>query len=358
MPIRLTTAVLVGFLAASCGSKLSKPGKDPGEALALSLALKDELEGTHEAVVWLYAPNGMPQSHWIKRSAAGTSSIAVRDDLVVPTPGALWRFPEIENPDDIDTIEIVDLVSGQAHRLVLDEAAMDDERDGISSLTGGADAGVSDTDSSDTALPEGPPTGDSEENDTDSSVEESCSSTVRQSNLAVVSSLGPYLFVRYEERTYDCEETLALLEDRFAAFDLTDGSRVELVTEADMEPLLETDDVRSLAREGTVNLVGIEPFFIPGFDLRLTYHFAVKSMFIADDGVRHSMVSTVQVPARELPAALIPYAHIPVFVSVFSLTAPGYTPGGHWLVDGTPEQVASQLAAFVHGPVPTEAEDE
>ncbi len=352
MRAHLTTAFLIGILAASCGSKPTRPGS-PGEALAISLALKDELEGTHEAVVWLYGPDGTPQTHWIKRSAVGIASIVVRNDLVIPTEGALWRFPEIENPEDIDAIEIVDLVSGESHLLVLDEDAVeegDDDED--TGSTEGPDAG--DTDSEISAPP---PTESAESEDTDTAVDESCAITVVQSNLAVIASMGPYLFVRFEERTYDCEETLVILEDRFATFDITDGSRVDILTEAELEPLLELDDVRELAREGTVNLMGIVPFFSPGFDLRLTYHFAAKRIYIADDGVRHSMVSSVQVPARALPAALVPHALIPDFVCAFSLTAPGHTPGGFWLVNGTPEQVASQLGAFIQGGPPSDMEE-
>ena len=193
---------------------------------------------------------------------------------------------------------------------------------------------------------------------TESPAEDACETYVEQSGLAVMATVGPYLFLKFEERTYDCEETMVLLEDRFLTFDLTDGTRVDVTTEEEVQPLFELEDVKNLEREGTVNLIGVVPFYNAAFNLRLTYHFAAKSIFVADDGVRHSLVSVIQVPARELPKSLVPHARIPSFVSAFGLVARGHTPGGFWLVRGSPEQVAAQMSAFLQGQIQHQETDE
>ncbi len=307
----------------ACGSQKS----DPATRLAKELALREEFTTREEAIVWLYDRQGNTSTHWIRNDAAGIEVIASRDELLIPTPGALWR-PELDDiEEDFDVVELRDLVSKETMRIVLDENAVNE---------------TSSEETPDAGLPE-----DTASPASDAGQEPPCVDDAVQGRPALLATIGPVLFLKFEERLYSCDDALRLVVDRYLAFDVSKGEPADLFSDTELTALYDREDLDELERVGEVTLDGVVPFFSPAFDLSLTYSFTAKSTFESEDGEPQSIVSSLEISATALPESLAPYAKPPDIARTFSLMIPGALPGGWWSPEGTEEELEKQLTMFL-----------
>jgi hypothetical protein len=239
MPKHASIAYLIlSILNLTCGSK-----QDVSD-VAKDLALREELSQRDEALVWLYDPEGNLSTHWIRSDVAGIEVVASRNELLIPTPGALWRLDVDDNGDDHDFIELEDLVSGETARIRLDESAVEPEEEDnqVEPPDAGADShGDTETATEETERnaeqtkadeaadseagapppPEEPP----------SEPETECGDNAVQDAPNPRATIGPYLFLRFEERLYNCEDELLLTQYRFLVFDTIAGEEVEVLSD-------------------------------------------------------------------------------------------------------------------------------
>lgn len=340
-PNRLPSLLLLGIVAA-CGAK-----NETVADIGMDLALKEEMTLRDNAVVWLYDNQGNHSTHWIRSSAAGVEVIASRDDLVIPAPGELWRLEIDPSEDDVDVIPFRDLVSDETFRIVLDETVADEPAEGLNESDDGPDGGVADTSAENTDNPSETAASDASEDTEAPNEPAACDDYFIQDAPTPLASLGPYLFLRFEERRYNCDDMLKLAVDRFIIVDVANRTTVDLLTDEELDTLLQLEDLEELERTGEVTLDGMTPFYNPAFELSIVYTFAARSTFTSEDGEPQSLVSMLELTARDAPKALLPYLNPPEVVRAFGLMIPATLPGGWWRFDGTPEELQKQIAAFL-----------
>jgi hypothetical protein len=321
---------IAAILVLSCLSKKQDSLID----LATTLALKEELTETAEAIVWMRGPFGNLSSHWIMNDAFGVIVVASRTDGVVPMGEALWRFPAEDTLADYDWLVLHDLVSGETLEIPLDDDIADDEPET-------ADAGVLD---SGVDAPDDEP--DNESSKEMEKRRDGCDIRSIQALPVLLGAVGPYLFAEYNEKQYDCKDMLLISRDRYIAVDLEKQEVAHILTTDELETLMKTKEVRDLEREGTVFYVGSSPLYNGKVEPVLSHVFATKSTFLQDNGSYHAVVNSLEILGQQFPRAIMPYVNAPELVQVFAAMFPTAMPAGWWPIAAVPHIAKKQLEAF------------
>ena len=322
--------ILVGalLLALSCLSKQEQALVDT----ATGLALKEEMTESSEAVVWLRGPTGQLSSHWIKNDVSGLIVVASRLDGVVPMGDALWRFPTEDTLNDYDWLELTDLVSGETLAFPLDEKVVSE--DGNEPDSGVFDAGDGE-----------PAAADEIDDETDDSA---CDIRGVQSLPVLLGGIGPYFFVQYNEKQYDCQDRLVLSEDRYLTLNLETKEIDTILTEAEIDTLMDSDEVNKLAQSGTVHYMGATPVYRGAVEPALSHVFVTVNTFVQEDGDRHAVVSSLEILGPTIPSALQPFTDVPELVLAMAVQYAIAIPAGWWMISNPdPNAIQKQLSAFL-----------
>jgi hypothetical protein len=298
---------------------------------ALNVALHDELSPAQEAVAWTLSQTGKVSTCWIKNDAAGVLLTASRTDLAIPVGSALWHLESSDNDGDgepgddgevesVEFVEFKDLVSGDTFTIYLDPAAKARaDRDG-----GDEDAG----------LPE-----------ESKGKKDKCDTRTIQSRPMPLVSVGPYLFLKWEEQTLDCDDSVMLKQDRYTAVDLSRGEETDILNEEEQETLFEKPDVKALGKD--VELEGTVPFYNPAFGLSFVHIISEVSTEISDEGETRSYVNSVEISDTRIPDKLKDFYMPPDLVQAFGLSLPDEVLGGFVAIEGSSEDIEKQLRAFI-----------
>jgi hypothetical protein len=243
-----------------------------------------------------------------------------RQDLAIPDKGALWHlFAEDDEDGDVDVIEFDDLVSGDKFQIYLDEAVKARaERD-----AGDEDAGT-------------PPEA--------SGGKDACETHTIQSQPTPLVSVGPYLFLKWQEQTVNCEESVVSKQDRYVTVDLGRGEETDILSDNEREVLFERPDVKTLGKD--VELSGTVPFYNPAFGLSFVHIFSKASTEISDEGETISLVNSVEISDTAIPDKLKDFYLPPDLVQAFGMSLPDEMLGGFVAVEGSADDIAKQLSAF------------
>jgi hypothetical protein len=178
---------------------------------------------------------------------------------------------------------------------------------------------------------------------------------------AVTASVGPYVFVRTDIRTYACGAAHDDWSSEFQVFDLESGEMVDLLSEEERARILsreqkaafalfEGDTLVDAERPEDLELTMITPVLLPGAGLSLRYQFTARSSFAASDGTWGAYTRSVDVPAAEMPAAMAPFQRTPVAIKRFIWPGEGLVVGGYSLVVATEEQLLALARLFSAAP--------
>ena len=316
--IRYRHPLLFIPLAAVVFSCMSSSRKAVDE-LALQLALRDELTSSQEAVVWALSDIGAVASYWIKDDLLGAAVVGTCEGLVLPLNGAVWRLENGDEDADYDAVTFRDLVSGDMMRIPLDES--------VEAADGGEldDAGTAGEEES----------------------AEYCEIYRIRGRPQPLSSVGPYVTLKYSEKTISCREETILIRDRYAVVDLSEGASVSMLNDTEIERLFERKDVRALLKEGEVSFDGTVPLYNPAFLLSFVHMFSATSMELTADGRGRGIVSSLEVRDTAVPERLKDFFLPPDLVRAFGASVPLENLGGFVAVNGDSEVVLNYLRAFI-----------
>ena len=323
MRFKLIFIVVIPVLVLSC----FRGQKERMSDATTLLALQEELTSTGEAVVWLRGPDGDISSHWIKNDVSGVILVASRADAVAPINGALWRFPVEDRYADYNEIVLDDLVQGEGVTIVLDDEAYSEaDMEGDA----GDDAGVGSDDESDERA---------------GREEKTCEQRTIQSLPVLLGGIGPHLFMKYEEKQYDCQDTLMRAEDIYMTYNLVDLDEELIVSDAELRDFRSIPSVRALGRDA--EYIGSAPVYDGLSFVRLSHVFAYRNAIIQENGDRHWVTDSVEVLGEKLPDALTPYEVAPDLISSFTIMYPRSVPAGWFPVRYDSDEAARLMDAFL-----------
>ncbi len=326
---------LVSCIVVSCASK-----KKGAHDFAVGLAMRDELTSPQDAVVWTVDSSDMVSTYWIKNDVTGILVVAYRDDLVIPEGDALWLLENSDPDKDYDYVNFVDLVSKKTVRIVLDETYNPEKIENNTDIDSDTELEIN---VSEEAV--------NEDQDSDS---KKCQQTSFQSRPFPIISLGQYLFLKFEERTINCDGEVLLAIDRFVTMDLNLGQIVDILTEDEKEQILSGKDVLDLKAEGKVEIIGAVPSFNADYTMFMVYILSSVSSDITENGLGRSLISSLEVRSSVIPAKLNNILYPPDLVRAFSALQIDKVLGGFSAVIGTIEDVSSKQTAFIGKVVETD----
>lgn len=325
MPGPLRPLLLAPLLAATlgCGAREVEivPPPDPAEELLL----------------WAVGADGAATTLWIRGNSRGGTVLGRRPGILLALPDGVVEVREREvslptcdcaaEPGDGGTAECPAVIEGGATGAVLVAARLPDgDEIGITEAPEASDHGV--------PLYE-----------------------ALEFGAEITASVGPFLFVRADERSLACGAAHDDWSARFEVFDAAAGEPTGLLSEEERARLLDReqaaafrlmagDTLADAARPEDLELTMITPVAGPGGALGLRYQFSARSSFAASDGTWGAYTRSVDVPAASLPAALLPFAPVPRALAGFPPPEPGLRFGGYTRLAPAGEQLAALARLF------------
>ncbi|MBN1655877.1 MAG: hypothetical protein JXA30_19075 [Deltaproteobacteria bacterium] len=300
------------------------------EKIAAATTLRRATMPFQDVLIWTIDDDRALSSHWLRGNGTYETLVASRAGLLFPASSRLWelRQDEIEIPlcdcekwiqsgrkDECPVStevaiarmpRLVDLVSTREVELLPSPIARENER-----------------------------------------VERRFSS-----NVVIVGSVGPYLFISHTVERSPCDEGQATWSSDCYVFDVESEKRVDIITPEERRRILESEQTIAfeqfsgdanikLKSPSDLELNLIEPVLQPGAGLALIYRFTATVFYADSKGNRSVYNRSVSVPAKKLPKALIPYAELPWGLENIVFIIPQIHIGG-WLL--IPEDVDQRRA--------------
>jgi len=328
---RLCALALLATPAWACGSRRA----DDGE-MALDLALAVATIPEQDVVLWTATGDDRLESWWIRGNAIDSRPLAAAPGVVLPVGGRVWvwRAERI-------AVALCDCEAWRA-------ADFDGPCPPSGETARGTYARLEDLVTGDVleVLPPPVTEGDGGPSFADFSF-----------GMRPVGGVGPYLFVRGHEQSLGCGAAHHSWAATFTVFDLVAGEPIELFDAAEREAIDAAEREAAFAvfgdgplvavrRAADLELTVVEPYWTTGVGLRLRYQFTAGASFADSDDNWGSYSRSVSVPARGLPAALLPFAALPAALE--NTVLPGGEPrvAGMAVAEGTPGQIAALAAHF------------
>ncbi len=300
--LKIIFIIIIQMLAVSCWTDRAAL-----EIPTVLLAAQEEFTSPGEAVVWLRGPEGRLSSHWVKNDVTGVIVVASRTDAVIPMNGGLWRFPTEDNLKDYDFFELEDLVTHETITIPLDDEAVD--------VTEEADGGLLDAGDSDDIFEE---SGNGEV--------DRCDTRSIQSLPSLLGGMGPYIFIKYEEREYDCQDVLVRAEYLYLSYNLYTQTPEMVMSTKEIEQFSRMSEVKRLGHSGDIEYMGSVPIYDGVSTARISHVFATRTAIAQDNGDRHWVVHSTEVTAKHLPRALSSYEFAPDLIQAFTIMYPSTMP--------------------------------
>jgi hypothetical protein len=327
--------VLVLLVACDKGS----PGpRSAAEKMAAGIAIGDAMAPIQEVAVWVVDRQGRPSSYWVRGKFSAMGVIAASPGFLMPVGSALWQWQVREEP-----VTLCDCRAWEAEQFKGD-------------CPGKLDVGIRQTialvdrvTGEEVLLPPGPGL----------ALEEGQELSEFQTDVKLIASVGPYLFIRTREEGLLCGSTHNQTVDGFLVFNMETREPVELLTEWERAGIAENeqqaafelargDNLASVDSPEDLALKAIVPGFTMGHGLTLFYEFSVSATFAESDGRPYaSYTRQISVPAQQVPAALLPFMVLPALARQFVLDAPGVTLGGWMPIYCPPGKRPALQAAYL-----------
>ncbi len=311
--IRFATIWIPVVLMLSCAS--------PSEKFLTGLALSDAMSPAMSAVVWIEDESGTKTSYWIQGKNYEFGIVAMHPELVFPIGESLWRWQESEVvlplcdcrawglqnfkgacPDTLET----------ASRTVILFTNLNTEEEEILELGPQIDF-----------------------NRADKIVE-------FHSEVELVASVGPYLFIRYREEAYACIAGDSLRTQGFIVFDMETRQVTDILSDSERKQIAENEQKTAFELMSDDNLVSVRdveelelaeivPSYHPTYGAALSYQFSKSISFQGKGGETNASYSRqISVPAQTLPNPLVPFLVIPHVVHSFMINTTDTRFGG-WI---------------------------
>ncbi len=308
------------------------------QEILATIILNAALTPVNDTVLWTEDEEGRVASYWLRGNANRIDIAVMREDLVIPVEGALWFWrettipvtlcdcaaweiagfdepcPEAEDMGQSTKIHLVDRVSGEELELLPEDSAANDRELVFSAFRG-------------EAVP--------------------------------IGSVGPYLFVRFEEQGSTCDNEGNHLRRSYVTLDLVKREIVDIVTHTEREKIdeierqnafdhMRADQLASVSDPSDLELVGVEPMYGAGGGFGILYRFDAQAVHAPEQEAWRSTYSgTVSVPATRIPSLLEAYVIPPPVVNVFSISTPNITCKGWNVVTVTDERLSELWKAFI-----------
>lgn len=327
-------AALLAVLA-GCGSGAPRLDTDDAVALVVGAAVAAEATPVQDLLVWA-EQDGARSTLWVRGSALGSEVVAVRPGLLIPAGDALfeWRETAVELP--LCDCDRFDEAGREGPCPATDEPATA-RRVALVDLVSGDEIELLPVPAIDPSV--GPELVD------------------YRGTAAPLATVGPYVFVRHGVETLTCGAAHNSWSGGFTIYDLDRRAPTELLDATDREriaaaerdsafQLFAGDTLAEAARPDDLELTVIEPAYVPGLGLTLTYQFTADASFADSDDNWGAYSRSVRVGARTLPTALVPFAPLPPALQNLVLTGDDVRVGGWAPVAGTAAMMAVLLGAF------------
>lgn len=269
--------------------------------MATGAAVGVALAPHQNVLAWTTDAEGHEASVWIKGNAIEAEVVAAGPGVAIPVGLEVWQWRETEVavplcdcetweraamegpcPETLEPgwgmrVELVELLSGESLELV-------------------------------------PAPGDEDDGDGPEFIDYSAA-------VEPIASVGPFLFFRRDEGGAICGAAHGSWSSSFEVFDFERREIVDVLSSEERGRILATeqhtayelmrgDRLVEVARAEDLELTVIEPRWYPN-GLGVTYQFSARASYADSDDNWGAYTRSVQVPARELPAALAPFALIP-----------------------------------------------
>ncbi len=304
----------------------------------LLLTILDAAETpVYNAMYWTTNDAGEQTSYWLRGNALQVEFVAARADLVIPWKKTLWLLEKTETPlslcdcdawkinrfegecpeTDDDALEtvvlLVDRMSGQEIQLFSSAETMRDAPFEFSEY---------------------------------------------HAEATPIGSVGPYLFMQYNEQGRGCMDEHQYQSSEFVVFDLETMTVADILSGVEKERIVEkeqgvafrqmqADDLADVSHASDLDLVAIEPRYSQSAGLTVTYRFAADAVHDNEEGTWHSdFTGSVLVPADRVPISLQPFIIPPAVVSVFASGIQGTRQSGWSIIAGSPEEISGLWNAF------------
>jgi hypothetical protein len=327
----LAAFALLAVTSSACGPRRS----DTGDA-AVDLALAIATTPDQDVVLWTARGDGRLESWWIRGSSLDSRALAAVDGLVLPLDGRVWVWRAEKVP-----IVLCDCAAWE-------EAGLEGGCPPSAELAHGTFARLEDLVSGEVLEFLPAPVTETEEGPVFADF---------GFGIEPVGAVGPYLFVRGYEQSLGCGAAHHSWASTFEVFDLAAGEPVEILGADELAAIdrgereaafaaMRGDPLVSVKKAEDLELTAIEPTWVTGAGLSLRYQFTAGASFAASDDSWGSYSRSISVPARGIPAALLPFAALPAALE--NSVLPGGEPrvAGVAVAEGTPEQLATLAALF------------
>jgi hypothetical protein len=159
------------------------------------------------------------------------------------------------------------------------------------------------------------------------------------SEVELVASVGPYLFIRYRERGYSCVAGQSLQTRGFVVFDLEAMQVTDILSDSERKRIAENEQKAAfeiISEDNLVSVLGPEelelteivPTYHPSYGVALTYQFSKSVTFEGQNSGAY--LRQISVPAQTLPKKLIPFLLLPQVVHNFMINTMDTQFGG-WI---------------------------
>jgi hypothetical protein len=295
--IRFGIYLMSVFLSLSCASA--------SEEFLIGAVLSDATSPTMNAVVWIEDDNGQKASFWIHGKNYEFGIVAMHSEMVFPIGESLWLWQESD-----ETLPLCDCAVWRLQ---------DFKGDCPPSLEPAARTVIVFTNLD---------TGEEEKLELGPQIDFGRPDKISEfgSEVELMASVGPYLFIRYGERGHSCIAGESLQTQGFIVFNLETMQVTDILSDSERKSIAKNeqktafeimrgDNLVSVLGPEEMELTAIVPTYHPSYGVALTYQFSKSVTF----GGQHSGAYSrqISVPAQTLPKKLVPFLLLPQVVHNF-----------------------------------------
>ncbi len=314
------------FLLLSCASA--------SEKFLIGAALSDATSPTMNAVVWIEDDNGQKASFWIHGKNYEFGIVAMHPEMVFPIGESLWLWQASD--------EALPHCDWAAWRL------QDFKGDCPPNMEPAARTGI---------VFRNLNTGEEEKLELGPQIDFGRPDKISEfgSEVELIASVGPYLFIRYGERGHSCIAGESLQTRGFVVFDLetmqvtdilsdSERKRIEKNEQKTAFQIMSGDNLVSVLSPEELELTAIVPTYHPSYGVALSYQFSKAVTF----GGQHSGAYSrqISVPAQTLPKKLVPFLLLPQVVHNFMINTMDTRFGGWTPVSCPVDRIDVLLETF------------
>jgi hypothetical protein len=290
------------------------------------------------AVVWIEDESGKKTSYWIQGKNYEFGIVAMHPELVFPIGESLWLWQENE--------VVLPLCDCNAWRLQDFKGACPD------TLETGSRTVILFTNLN---------TGEEETLEIGPNIDFSRADKIGEfsSEVELLASVGPYLFIQYREEAYTCMAGDSLQTQGFIVFDMETRQVTDILSDSERKKIAENeqktafeimsdDNLVSVRGAEDLELTGIIPSYHPSYGAAISYQFSKSVELQGRGGEKSGAYSReISVPARTLPKTLMPFLLIPHVVHSFMINTYDTRFGG-WIPLSCPVDKLDVLLETFH----------